>query len=449
MARRTRAFPAGLYGLLLLALCALTVPAFGRPVENVLLGAASAWPERLLGWLATPVEAAVDTATATRLAELEAELVQRQAAADFDGAPLPWLEGCTPVPCQVVGVERIGGGGEPCELRLDRSCGELAEALPYVTKGPRLVGTLAPWRALDGERAAAQAARVQLLHHPAAHAHAGELQLDDGAVLRLVARPAAAVDPAPLRVELWDDPHRAAGLDRMGQLVRTTELAGAVAQPPAGLWLGHTLPWGYERANGERALAIGVYLVPPFQPRALASVVVWLPGRGRPVAPPRGTVARPARLQALPGGRGFAVTARGSWAEGAAVLAFGCCLGRAHAYAFGQGQVVPFRHSREPWGLLLLPDDPALPVVELVGTVEGDRDGLVLVRWQGEPGGAGAGRRLPPGHLFTGANGPHCPPGLLLGRAEPALEASDLLQVLVPAVPEALAATVLVAAEAP
>jgi hypothetical protein len=432
----------------LLALCALTVPAFGRPVEDVLLGAARVWPERLLGWLAAPVEAAVDAATADRLAELEAELVQRVAAADFAGAPLAWLEGCTPVPCHVVAVERLGGGGEPCELRLDRSWEDLAGALPYVTKGPRLVGTLAPVRD-QGARVAMQPARVQLLNHPAAHAHAGELQLDDGARLRLVARAAAAVDPAPLRVELWDDPHRAAGLDRMGQLVRTVELAGALAQPPEGLWLGHTLPWGYERADGERALAIGVYLVPPFRVRALASVVVWLPGRGRGVAPPRGTVDRPARLQPLPDGRGFAVAARGPLADGAAVLVDGWCLGRATAHAFGQGFVTPFRHSRDAWGLLLLPDDPARPVVELLGTVQGERDGAILVRWQGEPGGQGASGRLPPGHLFTGANGPHCPPGLLLGRAEPVALDAELLQVLVPAVPGAVAATVLVAAEGP
>lgn len=450
MASRQRAFPAGLYGLLLLALCALTVPALGRPIENTLLGAVACWPGRLAGWLQSPVRAAADPATAERLVELGADLVQRMAAADFAGAPPEWLADCTPVVCQVLAVDRPGGGGEPSELHLDRAAGELTEALPFVTKGPALVGFLAaPRSGADPTRAATHSARVQLLHHPSAPAVAGELVGEDGVRLQLVARPARPADPAPLRVELWDDPHRAATVDRKGLAVFTAALPGAVRQPPPGLRIGSTVPWGYERIDGARALATGVWLELPYAPRALATVVVWLPGRARSVPPPRGAVQVEAQLRELPGGRLLTLAAEGAVADGGAVVVDGWCLGRATGHAFGVGRVTPFRHSREPWGLLLLPDDPSLPVVELRGAVVGELDGAVLVRCEPLPKSAAATPWLPPGHLFTGCNGPHCPQGLLLGRAAPVARDPELLQVVVPAAPAVATAAVLMAETPP
>ena len=57
MAKHSTAFPVGLYGALLLALCALTIPAPFAPVERALLGGAALVGRFVAGLVGTPVAA--------------------------------------------------------------------------------------------------------------------------------------------------------------------------------------------------------------------------------------------------------------------------------------------------------------------------------------------------------------------------------------------------------
>ena len=128
--------------------------------------------------------------------------------------------------------------------------------------------------------------------------------------------------------------------------------------------------------------------------------------------------------------------------DGAAVVIDGVCLGIARGLSFGQALVTSFPRSRQRLALLLLPDDPEQRPRELWGEVV--RAGAATA-WLSCRGGDRVA--LPSGFLFTGSNGRHCPPGLLLGRAMPQPGQPDLLAVVVPTTADVLTAQVVVAEE--
>jgi hypothetical protein len=433
--QKREAFPAGLYGMLLFALCCLTLPGIFAPVERALVGGLCLLPRAVSAWAGIPAQAAAEPRLLAQLRDLTEDLHTRVRQYDLEvGAP-ELLRNYEPVLCGVVASERRGrgggGGGQPSELRLDHSYAELADCCEFVTKGNVLLGFLQ--KAGRGEAAEdppEALARVLLLNHASARSVAAVVNLPEGGSLRMVVKPAAAVDPAPLRVDLWDDPYRAANLDRPGLPVTTIALPSLPGEPPAGLWLGRTRIWGYEAAVGEDALTIGVFVVPPFEPRALSHVVAWRRRADSQTAPAPESPLVALRHQAglegrhaayvwdLPGavhGRHL-LSCDGPVPDGAAVVQDGICLGTARGLAFGLGLVTSFPASRQRWNLLLLPQQPGLRPREITGQVVGSQNGIAILQWRGDSFD-GVDERLPAGYLFTGSNGPHCPPGLFLGYA--------------------------------
>lgn len=447
MRDKTAAFPVGLHGMLLFALCWLTLPTLFAPLERLLVGAACLVPHAWATLFGQPA-AAAPAAAQRRLAELAAELRQRLWDHDTRGPAALRALG-EPVHCAVVALTRRGGGGLPSELRLDRTHAELAGCHVVVSKGEALVGFLVPpgvGPAIDD--GPDDPARVVLTHHLAAPRLHAAVELPDGAGLRFVLRPAAIADPAPLCVDLWDDPYRAARLDRGGLPVRTRDLGVERSGVPAGLLVGTTRIWGYERDQGEDALTLGVFAAPAVEPTALSHVVVWrTPGDGTGDAPPALAAQRHAAIvHDLPGashGRHLLVGSH-PVADGAAVALDGVLLGTARGLAFGVGLVTSFAASRHRWSLLLLPDDPDAGPRELDAEVVHADGDEVWVRCR-----VGVAERLPAGHLFTGSNGPHCPAGLWIGRALPHRYERLLLQVTVPGDPGPHAVEVFAGREVP
>ncbi|MEO6595726.1 MAG: hypothetical protein ABIP94_13325 [Planctomycetota bacterium] len=463
MRTKPAAFPVGLYGMLLLALCWLTLPSVFAPLERWFVGSACLVPRMVARITGAPAAAAKPRELA-RLRQLGDDLRRRVRLHDEAGARAVFGARLEPVFCAVLEAReeaRRGGGGQPCELRLDRSYADLAGCSEFVTKGPALIGFLQ--RAGVGVAAddkPEDPARVVLLNHRAARPSYAAMSLPEGEVLRLVVGAAASVDPAPLRADLWDDPYRAARLDRGGLAVHTLALSHEVGnQVPDGLLLGHTRIWGYEREDGGDALTIGVFVVPPFEPRALSHVVVWRPvstsgaADAAVTAPSALTTAvmhrYPTTVYDLPGavyGRHLLVTGR-AVPDGAAVVQDGLFLGTVRGLAFGAGLVTAFAASRQRWSLVLLPDDAAEPPQELVGQVVRTSRNVAWLRWRS--GGVGSDvQRLSAGYLFTGSNGAHCPAGLWIGRASPDPFERDLLQVTTPVEPGPRSAQVLVRGEA-
>lgn len=436
MRQRRDAFPAGLYGLLLAALCGLTVPSLFAPIERLLLGVLSFVP-RAVGEMTGRAAAAAEPDRAARVDALAHDLAARLQAHDLDRAPQELLRTCEPLSCGVLTMgKRRGGGRQPCEFTLDRSYADLADCEPFVTKGDVLLGfLLRAGRGLAAEEPPTAGARVVLLNHPAARAVAAGIELPGGTTLRVVVDSAATVDPAALRVSLWEDASRAAHLDADGLEVRTVPLTGLPGELPAGLWLGRTRVWGYQGLDDGLPLPIGVFVAPPIEPSALSHVVVWRRRAGGAIETGNTGAAHTDRLQAtvldLPGataGRHL-LAAHGAVPDGAAVVQDGSFLGTARGLSFGLGLVTSFAASRQPWNLLLLPDDPAARPREIRGEVEAaGPNGDALLRWRGDTID-GPHRSLPPGELFTGSNGPHCPSGLYVGRLRPHAGATDLAWV--------------------
>lgn len=436
MRKKPSAFPVGLYGMLLFALCWLTLPALFAPVERLLVGAACVGGRLWASVAGEPAQAASVEAE-QRLGELAAELFARVRRHGESGAGQAWRGGREAVHCAVVATSRRGGGGEASELRLDHTYAELAGCGVLVTKGEALVGFLqaaGSGAALDDRPD--DLARVVLPNHPLCRPLHAEVHTPDGGWLRFVVRASATVDPAPLRVDLWDDPYRAARLDRADLPVWSREVAGSESPLPGGLLLGSTRIWGYPRTDGGDALTLGVFVTPAVQPGALSHVVLWRSPAGQPADAaterPR-THLRPGVIHDLPGavhGRHLLVGS-GHVADGAAVVQGGYLLGTAKGLAFGTGLVTSFAASRHRWVLILLPDEPDAMPIELVGVVvraDGDR---VWVRGS-RPILTADGQRPGSGHLFTGSNGLHCPSGLWIGRATPDPLAFDGLIVTVP-----------------
>lgn len=434
-------FPVGLYGMLLFALCWLTLPTVFAPLERLLVGASCLVPRVWAGCFGAPALAGSDD-DGEALRRLQTELRRRVEAADGDALQARFGQGHGAVHCAVLSATSPGrrsGRAVPVELVLDRSYAELADCENFVTKGDTLVGyLLQPGRgAASGDRAE-DPARVLVLSHPSAAPLCAALTDVDGGELRMVLRPAAVVDPAPLRVDLWDDPYRAARLSRSGGEVRTRSLAGEGAALPDGLLVGSSVVWGYPGREGAEALTLGVFVQPPFDPRALSSLVAW-----RRAAVDRGAEPESAKLPPpgatglvydLPGaaqGRHLLVVDDG--AAAGAVVHEGRFVGLAHGLAFRCGLVTSFAASRHRWSLLLLPDDPALPPAELDAEVIGAEANVATLRRRGAP--QQAREPLPAGQLFTGSNGRECPAGLWIGHAEPHASESSWLVVVTSSAP--------------
>ena len=275
MAKKSTAFPVGLYGMLLFALLWLTLPAVFAPLERLLVGAVCIVPRVASRFFGEPAVAA-RRADLRRIDELGAVLHRRVERHDFAGAGMSMAAGAAPVLCSVLSVQRRGGAGLPSELLLDHSYRELAGCGEIVTKGPTLLGFLQrPGVGVAADDLPDDPARVLLCHHRRAPRLYAGLEQPDGSRLHFVVRSSASVDPAPLRVDLWDDPYRAAKLGRAGQQVFTLPLSFGEQRVPGGLLLGRTRIWGYEQPDSDEQLTIGVFVVPPIEPRALSHVVLW------------------------------------------------------------------------------------------------------------------------------------------------------------------------------
>lgn len=420
MAKKSSAFPVGLYGALLVALCALTLPAAFQPVERALLGGVARVSRFAADWLGEPVAASPAAVGSDRLART-ADVLRRVAAHAVAGAPRDLALNHGAVRCRVVAVGgRSGGGGAPCEVRLDRTYAELADCLPVVTQGGCFVGFVArPGGPGAADDVATDAARVLLPNHPLAQPLHAEVEVAPNARFRVVVRPAAAADPAPVRVDLWDDPYSAARMERALLPVWTRAVAGSASPVPGGLLLGSTRVWGYAQTDDTEALTIGVFVAPEPRAPSLSHVVAWRrDAAGAPAEPSIAPAFASGVAHELPGmaaGR-FLLVADGVVPDGAAVARDGAFLGVAKPLAFGSGLVTTFAASRQTWSFLLAPDGGDAPPIELRGAVvraEGER------AWVRRQGDLLAALPLPAaGELFTGSNGPHCPAGLWIGRCE-------------------------------
>jgi hypothetical protein len=418
--------------MLLFALCWLTLPAVFAPVERALVGAACLLPRVWSSICGAPAQAA-EPDVQRRLASLGDALAARLRDHDVRSTASPW-PGAEAVHCAVLSVEkRPGGGNRPCELRLDHTYRELAGCSEIVTKGDALIGfLLQPGTGPAADDTPGDPARIVLLNSPAARPLHAMIATPDGGSLRFVVRAAATADPAPLAVDLWDDPYRAARLDRAGLPVTTRAVDGAAAAVPAGLVIGATRIWGYARDADGDALTLGVFVEPVVQPRALSHVVLWRDPDAITVAndEPRAPRRQRGVAYSLPGvghGRHLLVGASGIPADAAVVLD-GYLLGCARGLSFGTSLVTSFAASRQRWSLILLPDDVATAPRELEADVlHADGDRVWLRACDGD-----ALERFHAGHLFTGRNGPCCPPGLWIGRAMPSPREPSVLQVTVP-----------------
>ncbi|MFN3240646.1 MAG: hypothetical protein ACE37K_03945 [Planctomycetota bacterium] len=457
MVKKSAAFPVGLYAMLLFALAWLTLPAVFAPLERWLVGSATAVPRMASLWFGQPA-AAADRDSLARIDQLGQDLRQRVERHDFAAEGMLMPIGSEKVLCGVLSASRRGGGGRLSELLLDHSYAELEGCEVIVTKGDQLIGflmTRGMGRAVDDR--ADDPARVMLCNHrDAPRLYAGIDLVGDGLMqappLRFVVRPGSRADPAPLRVDMWDDPYRAARLDEVGLQVRTRELPFGQKryEVPPGLSLGWARVWGYDDRESDDVLTIGVYVEPAFEPSALSHVVVWRkPGRARrsPASPLRAYRRVAAVVYDLPGahhGRHLLVAPR-DVPDGAAVVQDGLFVGTARGLCFGSGLVTSFVASRQRWSLLFLPDGDDGEPIELSGRVERSDGNAAWIRWQGPK--RKELLRLTPGFLFTGSNGRFCPAGLWIGRATPDRFDRNLLEVHVPGETGPRAAEVLVGEE--
>lgn len=437
MVKKSAAFPAGLYAMLLFALAWLTLPRVFAPLERWLVGSACFVPRIGSAWMGEPAMAGNREELAL-IGELSADLRDRVRQHDLAGSGITMPNDDKSILCGVLSVGRRGGGGEPSELLLDHTYAELGDYREIVTKGSVLLGFLLKpgvGRAVDDK--ADDPARVILCNHRDAPRLYAGLENKDGTQLRFVIEPAAAVDPAPLRVDFWDDPYRASKLQESQQRVYTLPVAFGQERVPGGLLVGRTRRWGYEQDDGQDTLTIGMFVTPAVAPRALSHVVVWQSGEHP--APPiefQSSLRARRRIQAtvyeLPGathGRHMLV-ADEDVPDGAAVVQDGLFLGSARGLCLGSALVTSFAASRQDWSLLFLPPEGEGGPVELHGSVVRTEGNVAWLRWTGPSREQLA--RLGEGFLFTGSNGKFCPACLWIGRAVPDQFERNLLKVIVP-----------------
>jgi hypothetical protein len=428
-----RLFPVSLYAMLLAALCCIAAPDLARPVQGwclwVLCLPLRTWAVLMAEPKATP---ALDR-TAAASADVLQRRLHRAAVADIAGLLPPGLE---PVVCAVVDRGEIDAAGLPSALWLDRTVAETADCLDIVTYGDALLGFLAPADAALGAAGQGAPVRVDLLH--AARPGRGPRRVPcavqtSATLLRFVAEPAGRIDRWPLRGTLFEQPYAASRLDHSGDPVRTTALAGdPLGALPAGLRVGTLQVWGYP--GREHPLPIGLYVQPALDPRAISAVVLWRPRRPVEAPAPRLAAAEQRSVQLLavpappPATERWVLTAssREVLPRGAALVRGAAVFGVVEQSGPGFALAAPFGRSRQLWSLLLLPDAPELPPIELLA--RGVRRDSAHLCFRSEA----ARGPLPAGLLFTGANGPHCPPGLLIGRAVPDGASGDLVVAPMP-----------------
>jgi hypothetical protein len=397
-----RLFPVGLYATLFAGVCMLIAPPAVRDVEA-----------RLRGWQCLPLRVYGNLATDVAAAELHmpsdasAALLHAQARAALrmpDELPPPARNS---VVCRVTGFD--GGGTSPTVLRLDRPRGALRGAMSFVTHGDALIGFLR-----DGDDD--DVARVDLLERrDSARAPRRVVAAVDvgGRRLRFLVEPALAIEPAPLRCVLPEDPYLAASLRTTGLAVVTDAVNGGdPLAPPAGLSIGTLECFGYP----DRDIVVGLYVRPSRDPRALATVVVHgdeltsstelddplAAGERRAIAGLRLPVRRGERWYAAVAGDGV-VGERSAVVRGDTIVGLVTSAGPGHAL------VTPVTQAGWLRTFLLLPDGGA-PSRALRGRFVVDDGGVARIATD-----VGS-QPLVDGTLFTGVSTPDCPPGLRIGR---------------------------------
>lgn len=415
-----RRVSAGLVATLLGALVCVALPTWPRHAEG--------WAQ---GLLCLPLRAFGRPAAASdgdAVVVPPRLLAREQDAALADTGRLVG-QGLHPIVCTVVDRDTPGAARLPSSLLLDRTVDELAGCEALVTHGGRLLGFLDR----TSPPSAAAPARVQLLHARNEHEVRrlpGEVVLASGEKLRFLIEPAAAIDALPLRCAFLEDPYLASRLRGSGLEVRVEGAARDDAT--VGLRVGRLRLWGYR--TGAATIPVGLFIEPELDPRAISRVVVWHRERRLSSALNADTGARrqPVGLLKLPApppdrSRWFLRSAAADTLPvGAAVLCderFAASVSRAGQ---GYGLAAPFGERPQVWALVLLPSDANAPPQYLAARTVRHEGGLVqLQRVCGGP-------PLVAGLLFTGSNGPDCPPGLPIGSARGVVGDADGLLVSLP-----------------
>jgi len=334
-----------------------------------------------------------------------------------------------PVVCRVldrrVPRRAPGAAGLPTLLVLDRTWAEVGDCTGLVTRGDRLVGCIGKPSDVDDPAARSQAV-VRCTHATLAGEPPRRFQAATtvhGAALRVVVEPGSRIDAWPLRISLLEDPYLAARLPGPGETVRTCAQVAAGIEVPAGLRLGGLRVWGYSGDDGP-VLPVGFFVELPYDPRAIATVVLWRHREGARAAPGSrvGPLLHAARGLAMPGGRLYLVRSGADFAPGAAVLDRGGTLfGVVVDAGPGDALAAPFATLGKSWPLLLVPDD-GRPPVECVGRVLQAAGGWVDLELARPIEAAG-------GEVYTAGHGIHCPAGLRVGRIGAVTDAGSRLHL--------------------